>query len=360
MISIKDLTVIYPAKPVNKIANRGINLELKNKGLLIITGPNGSGKSTLFKILSGQLQPTAGEIRINGKLLPLDQVSNHLTSLFAYAPQDIAFDMSLSGEQLAKKAKLFEKNLGKVITALEIGKYWNNQISTLSRNQRQLVHLALTLLTDKPYLLLDEPTKYLDQVAKSNLQRLLLDLSKLRSILVATHDPDWTKVKARTFHLQDGKVVVLAGKKSVDEYGWHFAGQVLKPKSLKSMKKHKNITHAKDLNSFFDSLDNSSSKFRLFDPELDTFDEITPSEIYASQKIKLPSNLIPHATQRMKSLSGGEKGWSYLYLLLAAKPKQLFLLYPSLNLDYQNQLQLQKMVEELAVSGSKITIFDIE
>ena len=40
MISIKDLTVIYPAKPVNKIANRGINLELANKGLLVITGPN--------------------------------------------------------------------------------------------------------------------------------------------------------------------------------------------------------------------------------------------------------------------------------------------------------------------------------
>ena len=360
MISIKDLTVIYPAKPVNKIANRGINLELANKGLLVITGPNGSGKSTLFKILSGQLLPTAGEIRVNGKLLPLDQVSNQLASLFAYAPQDIALDKSLSGEQIAKREKLSEKNLAKVIKALEIGKYWDQQVSMLSRKQRQLVHLALTLLTDKQYLLLDEPTKYLDEVAKGNLQRLLLDLAKVRSILVATHDPQWSKVKARTLHLQDGKIVVWAGKKSVDEFGWHFAGQVLKPKSLKSMKKHKNITHTKDLNSFFEAVDKTSSKFRLFDPELDTFDEITPSEIYANQKIKLPANLIPHATQRMKSLSGGEKGWSYLYLLLATKPKQIFLLYPSLNLDYQNQVQLQKMVEELATAGSKITIFDIE
>jgi ABC-type cobalamin/Fe3+-siderophores transport system ATPase subunit len=126
------------------------------------------------------------------------------------------------------------------------------------------------------------------------------------------------------------------------------------------MKKHKNITHAKDLNSFLEIIDKTTSKFRLFDPELDTFDEITPSEIYANQKIKLPSNLTPHSTQRMKSLSGGEKGWSYLYLLLASKPKQLYLLYPSLNLDYQNQVQLQSMVEELATAVSKITIFDIE
>jgi ABC-type multidrug transport system ATPase subunit len=360
MISIKDLTVIYPAKPVNRIANRGINLELASKGLVVITGPNGSGKSTLFKVLSGQLLPTAGEIKINGKLLPANEVSNKLASLFAYAPQDIALDKSLSGAQLAKREKLSEKNLNKVIKAFEIGKYWDQQISTLSRKHRQLVHLALTLLTDKQYLLLDEPTKYLDEVAKANLQRLLLDLSKLRSILVATHDPKWSKVKARTLHLQDGKIVVWAGKKSVDEFGWHFAGQVLKPKSLKSMKKHKNITHAKDLNSFLEVIDKTTSKFRLFDPELDTFDEITPGEIYANQKIILPANLIPHATQRMKSLSGGEKGWSYLYLLLAAKPKQIFLLYPSLNLDYQNQVKLQRMVEELATAGSKITIFDIE
>ena len=60
MIKITDLTLIYPAKPVKVIANRGINLEIPSTGLLLITGPNGSGKSSLLKILAGQLSHLLG------------------------------------------------------------------------------------------------------------------------------------------------------------------------------------------------------------------------------------------------------------------------------------------------------------
>jgi len=72
MIKLNQLTVIYPANPANVIANRGLDLEIKDKGLTVITGPNGSGKSTLFKVLAGELTPTAGSFEIYG-----EQVANH-------------------------------------------------------------------------------------------------------------------------------------------------------------------------------------------------------------------------------------------------------------------------------------------
>ncbi|MFM8329552.1 MAG: hypothetical protein ACKN80_04825, partial [Actinomycetales bacterium] len=133
-----------------------------------------------------------------------------------------------------------------------------------------------------------------------------------------------------------------------------------KPMSLKQLKKHRNIKQCENLALFLESLNNTSKGARLFDPELTTFDEVTPSELFMNQKIKLPNKLSSHADQRIKTLSGGERSWTYLYSLLAKRPKELFLLYPTLNLDQENQEALQKMVIELANYGSQITIFDID
>ena len=73
MIKLNQLTVIYPANPTNVIANRGLDLEIKDKGLTVITGPNGSGKSTLFKVLAGEFSPTAGSFEIDDHRLPIER-----------------------------------------------------------------------------------------------------------------------------------------------------------------------------------------------------------------------------------------------------------------------------------------------
>lgn len=360
MITIKDLTVIYPAKPVNIIANRGINLEIAGSGLIVITGPNGSGKSTLFKLLCGQLLPTAGQVFINQKLLTQGDITNTLKELVEYAPQDFNLDPNLSGDDYFKKLeKSNENNLIKILTALKIKSIWGEKILKLSRHDRQLVALTLSLLSDKKVLLLDEPTKYLDKSSRANLLKLLQQMAKARSILIATHDPLWTKMSKSSIHIQDGRIVQIGGRNSKDEFGWHFAGKVVKPKKLGELARHKNISYTEDLESFFKAAEKSAGKIRLFDPELTTFDEVSAGEYFAHLGITLPDRLKAHRSQPMKTLSGGERGWSYLYSLLATKPKQIFLLYPSLNLDLENLQSLHKMITALANSGSKFTIFEM-
>lgn len=361
MIQIRNLIVIYPSTPVNITANRGIDLDISNKGIKVITGPNGSGKSTLFKVLAGELQPSAGEIRFNGNLLSKKEFSKFLGESVAYAKQDLALNSEWSGSRhLGRSQEVDLANLSNLLKELEIEACWDLPIADLTRDQRQLVGLTLTLLSKKPVLLLDEPTKYLNGKSRIRLLSVIKKISKSKSILIATHDPFWTTQSKEAVHIQDGRVVQNGMKNSGDGFGWIFSGTLKKPKSLKQLKKHRNIKQCDDLSQFMEKLANSVKEFRYFDSELITYDEVTPSELFINQKIKVPTELQPHADQRIRTLSGGERSWTYLYSLLSKKPKEIFLLYPTLNLDQSNQESLQKMVIELANRGSKITIFDID
>jgi ABC-2 type transport system ATP-binding protein len=118
MIKISDLTLIYPAKPLKVIANRGINLEIPSTGLLLITGPNGSGKSSLFKILSGDLTPSAGVVEVDKKVVADEKVKQVLGNLFEYAAQDLTLNTSLSGAGHLKGAD--QKLLNKIINHLRL------------------------------------------------------------------------------------------------------------------------------------------------------------------------------------------------------------------------------------------------
>lgn len=361
MIQIRNLIVIYPSTPVNITANRGIDLEISEKGMKVITGPNGSGKSTLFKVLSGELNPNAGEFRLHGSLISKKDVSKVLRESIAYAKQDFALNLEWSGSRhLDNSKEVNSALLSKLLEDLEIAECWDLPIAELTRDKRQLVGLTLTLLSKKPILLLDEPTKYLNEKSRIQLLTVIKKISKSKSVLIATHDPFWTTRRKEAVHIQEGRVVQNGTRNSSDSYGWRFSGLLQKPKSLKKLKKHKNIEQCDELSKFMEKLINSSEEFRLFDPELITYDEVSPSELFINQKIKLPTELQPHADQRIRTLSGGERSWTYLYLHLSKKPKEIFLLYPTLNLDQSNQELLQKMVIELANRGSKITIFDID
>ena len=325
MIQIKDLFVIYPATPANVVANRGISIEIPDSGLVLITGPNGSGKSTLLKVLAGELEASAGEFRINNELIDQKTLTKKLSSLVHFLPQDF--------------------NLG----------------TSLERSQEQLAGIDQALASRKPIVLLDEPTKYLNSSDRKNLLALLKKLSRKRTFIIASHDSSWAKQFGTSIHIQNGRVVqrtLKSRKRKVEEEGWRYFGKIQKPESLNVLQSHKNIVKSQDLDEFLKAA--SSDVGTVFDPDLSVFHELTINELFKFKKIKIPENLINFSHKRIKSLSGGEKTWVYLYFLLSNKPKRLFLLYPSLNLDSVNQVRLHDLILKLANSGCRITLYDID
>jgi ABC-2 type transport system ATP-binding protein len=94
MISIRNLVKIYPG-PV--AALQGISLEIPS-GMFGLLGPNGAGKTTLMRILAGVLEPTSGEVWIDGANVLDDR--QHLWQSLGYLPQDFGFFPHLTGQRM--------------------------------------------------------------------------------------------------------------------------------------------------------------------------------------------------------------------------------------------------------------------
>ena len=361
MIYLRDLYVIYQSTPTNIVANKGISLKVSENGIFAITGPNGSGKSTLLKVLSGELNPSAGELFIRDELIHKSQLSQELSALVASLPQEFEFKNDISAKQLI--ARNHNTDLAEdLIRTLDLETIWSLPINSLEHNQRQLIALALTLSSIKPVILLDEPTKYLDQLARARLLKVLTKLAKTRSIVIATHDLGWSKEIKNVVHIQNGRIVqhTQDSKRATStDAGWKFVGRIEKPERLASFRSHRNIKKCHNFEDFLACLAKIPSPVHYFEPSQSTLDELTAHEIFTISKIELPTELTPHSHQRLKALSGGERSWVYLNFHIAKAPSHLFLLYPSLNLDSGNQRRLREQILKLAKSGTKITLFDL-
>jgi ABC-2 type transport system ATP-binding protein len=94
VLSIRNLVKVYPG-PVTAL--QGVSLDLPN-GMFGLLGPNGAGKTTLMRILSGLLEPTSGQVLLDGQ----DVLNNpqQLWKQLGYLPQDFGFYPHLTGEKM--------------------------------------------------------------------------------------------------------------------------------------------------------------------------------------------------------------------------------------------------------------------
>ncbi|KPN14554.1 iron ABC transporter [Bacillus australimaris] len=182
MIQVKGIRGGYGEKEII----RGISLEVKQGEFLGILGPNGSGKTTLLKMLAGVLAPESGEVRLSGYLIQSYQ-PKVLAQKMAVLPQktDQAFSFTVEetvqfGRYPYQKGWLHsitqedEDVVNKVMEQTDVAKFKDQSIHDLSGGEQQRVYLAQALAQQPEYLLLDEPTSFLDLAY----QKELLDLIK--------------------------------------------------------------------------------------------------------------------------------------------------------------------------------------
>lgn len=168
MIEIKDISFSYGKKAViNKI-----NTEFEKGALYGIIGANGCGKTTLLRLICGLLKPTEGEILINGSPLS-DYAPKELAHHISLMPQvrpipDMTvYDFVSSGRfpYLGLSRRLTKTDFEIVKMALETtqtAEFKDRYLTSLSGGERQRVYLALLLSQNTDYMLLDEPSSFLD------------------------------------------------------------------------------------------------------------------------------------------------------------------------------------------------------
>lgn len=222
MIAIKDLYSGYGDDDILK----GVSLNILNNKLTVIAGPNGCGKSTLLKTISGIIKKTSGSIFIDNvdlsNILPLDRAKR-----IAYLSQnrsvpDIAVkNLVLHGRfpYLSYPRRYRAEDREAVDIALErmgIEGLRDKMVSELSGGERQKVYIAMALAQGSDYLLLDEPTTFLDISHQFQLLDLAKELcSENKSVVMVLHNLESALSIADSFILMDKGRLLFEG--SVDD-----------------------------------------------------------------------------------------------------------------------------------------------
>ncbi|MEY2794594.1 MAG: transporter ATP-binding protein [Planctomycetota bacterium] len=192
-LTIKGLVKIHPG-PV--CALRGVDLEIP-EGMFGLLGPNGAGKSTFMNIVAGLIEPTAGNVLLDGT----DVVENprFMRERLGYLPQDFGFYPDLTGRAMLEfllKLKGVTGPTGRRALADELLERVNltsaakRKVGGYSGGMRQRLGLAQAIAGNPRVLIVDEPTAGLDPEERQRFYRLLGEMSSGRVVLLSTHIVD--------------------------------------------------------------------------------------------------------------------------------------------------------------------------
>lgn len=188
MIDLQNVTKLYG----KVIGVNDFTLSL-GPGAYGLLGPNGSGKSTLLNLITGQLRPTLGTVRVLG------QSPCHNANLFrrlGYCPGSEGLYANVSGFEWVKYLQQLQGMTaadatvatGAALKLVGMATAMHRPISSYSRGMRQRTKLAQAIAHDPDFLILDEPFSGLDPVGRHELTNVLLDWIGLgKSLLFASH-----------------------------------------------------------------------------------------------------------------------------------------------------------------------------
>lgn len=167
-------------------ALNGIDLELPAGKIIGLLGPNGSGKTTLIKLASGLLQPTSGEILIDGMKPGVET-----KRIVAYLPERNYLEDRMTVEQMLKFMKDFYEDFNmdkarEMLTHLDIDP--KAKFKALSKGTREKVQLILVMSRDAKLYLLDEPIGGVDPASRDYiLDTIIKNYNKDATVILSTH-----------------------------------------------------------------------------------------------------------------------------------------------------------------------------
>ena len=172
-------------------AVRGIDLDVEQGEFVAFLGPNGAGKTTTLKLLSGVINPTAGEARVMGYVpWNRDHAYRRRFALVMGQKNQLWWDLPAMESFLLHRQiyriepNQFQGRLDELVDLLDVQHLLNQPVRELSLGERMKMELIAALLHSPEVLFLDEPTIGLDVVAQHNIQKFLKHYQSERQITI--------------------------------------------------------------------------------------------------------------------------------------------------------------------------------
>src|SRR6056297_3041741 len=172
-------------------AVRGIDLEVEAGEFVAFLGPNGAGKTTTLKLLSGVIDPTAGEATVMGYVpWQRDNAYRRRFALVMGQKNQLWWDLPaqesyrLQQQIYGIPKQQYQTTLAELTELLDVGKLLGNPVRELSLGERMKMELIAALLHSPDVLFLDEPTIGLDVIAQHNIQQFLRYYQQKRKITI--------------------------------------------------------------------------------------------------------------------------------------------------------------------------------
>lgn len=225
-LTLQDVSVLHDEHAPYSIQD--VDLTVKGKKKIGIIGASGSGKSTLTDVLGGFVEPSAGEIILNGKPLAHLQLAAWQKEV-VYMPQHpYLFHMTLrenirfyepnaTDEDVERAVQ--EAGLSQLVAELPNGldEVIGEQGRGLSGGQAQRIALARTVLGQRSIMLLDEPTAHLDIETEYELKKTMLPLFEDKLVFLATHRLHWMTDMDEIIVMDHGTIAEMGTHESLME-----------------------------------------------------------------------------------------------------------------------------------------------
>jgi NitT/TauT family transport system ATP-binding protein len=196
MLEVNGVKKVYEGKSRTVEAVRNLTFTLQEGEFACLVGPSGSGKTTLLKIMSGLLDPTEGEVLLNGKRVDGPPPGMAIVfqeygrSLFPW--MSVRENVDLPLKQKKTPAARRKELVGESLTAVGLGDVHSAFPWQLSGGMQQRVAIARAIAYEPEVLLMDEPFAAVDAQTRADLEDLVRDLwhrFKVTTLFV-THDID--------------------------------------------------------------------------------------------------------------------------------------------------------------------------
>lgn len=251
IIEVKNLTKKYK----DFVAVDNINFEVPKGEIFAFLGPNGAGKTTTIKILTTLLEPTSGEIILNGFSPIKDQAK--VRKSFGIVFQDPSLDdeltvwenMEFHGVLYQVPKKLRRQRIDELLKFVELYDRRNDLVKTFSGGQKRRLEIARGLLHHPKIFFLDEPTLGLDPQTRNHIWSYIQNLNQKEGITVffTTHYMEEAeRVASKVAVIDHGKIIAegtakeliaKSGKENLEEAFIALTGRDIRDQGANALDK---------------------------------------------------------------------------------------------------------------------------